>query len=43
LLPQTDKIKSSKTGESPLANLKDWVNVTIKGKHFKRDTNTMPQ
>ena len=43
-LPKTDDIKSSGTGESPLANLKDWVNVTDKnGRHGKRETNTMPQ
>ncbi|WP_373738821.1 leucine--tRNA ligase, partial [Jeotgalibaca porci] len=45
LLPKTDKIKPSGTGESPLANIEDWVNVTdpetgLKG---RRDTNTMPQ
>jgi leucine--tRNA ligase len=44
-LPKTDHIKPSGTGESPLANIEDWVNVTdpetgLKG---KRDTNTMPQ
>ena len=44
-LPKADHIKPSGTGESPLANIEDWVNVTdpetgLKG---KRDTNTMPQ
>lgn len=44
-LPKTDHIKPSGTGESPLANIEDWVNVVdpetgLKG---KRDTNTMPQ
>ena len=29
-------------GNAPLANAKDWVNVTIDGKKGKRDTNTMP-
>lgn len=45
LLPITDDIKPSGTGESPLANLTDWVNVTcpITGKKGKRETNTMPQ
>ncbi|WP_395318666.1 leucine--tRNA ligase [Fructilactobacillus frigidiflavus] len=43
-LPKTDNIKPSGTGESPLANLKDWVNVTDEnGRHGKRETNTMPQ
>lgn len=43
VLPETNDIKPSGTGESPLANLKDWVNVTIDGKHYRRETNTMPQ
>ncbi|MDR0825843.1 MAG: leucine--tRNA ligase [Mycoplasmataceae bacterium] len=43
LLPKTNNIKLSKNGESPLANLKDWVNVEIDGKHYRRETNTMPQ
>ena len=28
LLPETDEIKPSGTGESPLANIDDFVNVT---------------
>ncbi|QWQ39029.1 leucine--tRNA ligase [Gemella sp. zg-570] len=45
LLPETDNIKPSGTGESPLANLSDWVNVVCQktGKKGKRETNTMPQ
>ncbi|QEH61430.1 leucyl-tRNA synthetase [Spiroplasma chinense] len=42
-LPKTDYIKPSGTGESPLANLTDWVNVEYNGKKAKRETNTMPQ
>lgn len=42
-LPHTDEIKPSGSGESPLANLKDWVNVKIDNKIYKRETNTMPQ
>ena len=43
-LPKTDNIKPSGTGESPLANLDDWVNVVDEnGRHGKRETNTMPQ
>lgn len=45
LLPFTDNIRPSGTGESPLSNLTDWVNVIdpITGKKGKRETNTMPQ
>lgn len=43
LLPTTDYIKPSGTGESPLANLTDWVNVEVNGQKAKRETNTMPQ
>ncbi|SFH75022.1 leucine--tRNA ligase [Pisciglobus halotolerans] len=45
LLPKTDEIKPSGTGESPLANITEWVNVTDPetGKKGRRDTNTMPQ
>lgn len=45
LLPKTDKIKPSGTGESPLANIEEWVNVTDPktGMKGRRDTNTMPQ
>lgn len=43
-LPETDDIQPSGTGESPLANVKDWVNVYDKnGRHGLRETNTMPQ
>ena len=43
-LPDTDNIEPSGTGESPLANVKDWVNVYDKnGRHGLRETNTMPQ
>jgi len=42
-LPTTDYIKPSGTGESPLANIKEWVNVEIDGVKYKRETNTMPQ
>lgn len=44
-LPVTDKIKPSGTGESPLANIEDWVNVVdpVTGKKGRRETNTMPQ
>lgn len=43
-LPADDNIKPSGTGESPLANLTDWVNVVDKnGRKGRRETNTMPQ
>ena len=43
VLPKTDNIKPSGDGKSPLANLKDWVNVKIGNKLYQRETNTMPQ
>ncbi|MBC1331582.1 leucine--tRNA ligase [Listeria booriae] len=44
LLPKATEIKPSGTGESPLANLTDWVNVTdANGRKGVRETNTMPQ
>ena len=43
-LPAAKDIKPSGTGESPLANLTDWVNVVDEnGRKGKRETNTMPQ
>ncbi len=45
LLPQVDEIKPSGTGESPLANVEDWVNTIdpVTGMKARRETNTMPQ
>lgn len=44
-LPETNEIKPSGTGESPLANIKEWVEVTDPktGRKGRRETNTMPQ
>lgn len=44
-LPKTTEIKPSGTGESPLANISEWVNVIDPetGKKGRRETNTMPQ
>lgn len=44
-LPDVDSYKPSGTGESPLANIDDWVNTTCPkcGGKAKRETNTMPQ
>ncbi|SHQ04608.1 leucyl-tRNA synthetase [Mycobacteroides abscessus subsp. abscessus] len=45
MLPKTTEIRPSGTGESPLANIEDWVNVVdpVTGKKGRRETNTMPQ
>jgi leucyl-tRNA synthetase len=44
VLPVTSDIKPSGTGESPLANLTDWLEVTrADGVKGRRETNTMPQ
>ncbi|MFA1714893.1 leucine--tRNA ligase [Peribacillus frigoritolerans] len=44
ILPKTKDIKPSGTGESPLANISEWVNVTDEnGRKGRRETNTMPQ
>lgn len=44
-LPKTTEIRPSGTGESPLANIAEWVNVVDPetGKKGRRETNTMPQ
>ena len=43
-MPVTKDIKPSGTGESPLANLTDWLEVTREdGVKGRRETNTMPQ
>jgi leucyl-tRNA synthetase len=43
LLPELKDFKPSGTGESPLANAKDWLDVILDGKAYTRETNTMPQ
>ncbi|SDC68721.1 leucyl-tRNA synthetase [Paenibacillus sp. UNCCL117] len=45
LLPQVDEIRPSGTGESPLANVKEWVETVdpVSGQKARRETNTMPQ
>ena len=45
LLPEMDEIRPTGTGESPLANAVDWVNVVDPktGRKARRETNTMPQ
>ena len=43
-LPEVDDYKPTGTGEPPLANAEDWVNITLAdGTKAKRETNTMPQ
>jgi len=45
LLPEVKKYEPTGTGESPLAEISEWVNTTCPkcGKEAKRETNTMPQ
>ncbi|TAA69785.1 leucine--tRNA ligase [Planococcus salinarum] len=45
VLPVTTDIKPSGTGESPLANIEEWLNVVHPetGMRGRRETNTMPQ
>lgn len=45
VLPPTTDFKPTGTGESPLARVESWVNVTCArtGRKGKRETNTMPQ
>ena len=38
-LPDTNEFKSSGSGEGPLANLRDWIQIS---ENEKRDSNTMP-
>ncbi|MBE3562268.1 MAG: leucine--tRNA ligase [Hydrogenibacillus schlegelii] len=44
-LPETDHIRPTGTGESPLANIAGWVETfdPETGKRARRETNTMPQ
>jgi leucyl-tRNA synthetase len=43
-LPQLEKYLPGESGESPLANSEEWLNVVDKnGRKGRRETNTMPQ
>jgi leucyl-tRNA synthetase len=45
VLPETSDLRPSGTGESPLANLRDWIETAdpASGRPARRETNTMPQ
>jgi leucyl-tRNA synthetase len=42
-LPELEDFKPTGSPAGPLAKATDWVNVTIEGKPYRRETNTMPQ
>jgi leucyl-tRNA synthetase len=45
VLPEVNDFNPASTGESPLANVREWIDFTDKktGKHARFETNTMPQ
>src|SRR5207253_786175 len=42
-LPELEDFKPTGSPEGPLSKATDWVGVTIDGKKYRRETNTMPQ
>lgn len=42
VLPELENYKPSRSGESPLANAKEWINVEVDGKKAQREISTMP-
>ncbi len=42
-LPEVENYKPSGTGESPLANIPEWLYFEYQGRKVRRETNTMPQ
>ncbi|MFZ4591849.1 MAG: leucine--tRNA ligase [Ignavibacteria bacterium] len=43
VLPNVSSYTTSKTGESPLSLIDEWVNTEFSSQAVKRETNTMPQ
>jgi leucyl-tRNA synthetase len=42
-LPELEDFKPTGDPAGPLVKATDWLNVTIDGKKYRRETNTMPQ
>lgn len=42
-LPPSENFQPAESGESPLANLQDWIYYQLDGKTWRRESNTMPQ
>ncbi|MCE9531474.1 MAG: leucine--tRNA ligase [Planctomycetes bacterium] len=42
-LPDLEDFKPTGSPEGPLSKAKDWTEVTLDGKNYRRETNTMPQ
>jgi leucyl-tRNA synthetase len=42
-LPDLEDFQPTGSPEGPLAKATEWLNVTLDGKHYRRETNTMPQ
>jgi leucyl-tRNA synthetase len=42
-LPDLEDFKPTGTPEGPLSKATDWIDVTLDGRRYRRETNTMPQ